>query len=364
MIRNLIESLKSSDINTEPLARKIQKPFFDRVSFYETLSVLLEEQTPIRTALSHMLDVDTDFRQRKGSGALVFVLKDCISATENGEPLGDVLLEWIPVQEAIIIRTGEIKGNISEALRRAAQMANGKKQIVSAIISASVYPVVLLALCFANMYMVRNRLLPEMTRIVPREKWPPTLSFIGGLSDFFIGNGYVLLLVLLGVIFLIKKSVSTYTGWGRNYLDLIPPWSIYRTFQGVTFLFNISSMLQVQIELAKALRLLQRHSDRWLFERLEETRKFAVSGQHLGLALKNSGFDFPSRRCVNQMVLLTEGKGASTALSGYADRWLKEAIKSIKKSAVWITIICLMLVFGYIAGLLMSIYELQSVIQQ
>ena len=54
-------------------------------------------------------------------------------------------------------------------------------------------------------------------------------------------------------------------------------------------------------------------------------------GEHLGLALKSTGYHFSSRDCVNQMMLLTEVEGAENSLERYAGHWLAITIKQVKK---------------------------------
>lgn len=359
MFDSIRQKLNGVNFDTERISKKFHAKFFDRISFYETFITMLETY-PIRTALTNMLKVETDFGNEKGNVPLTLVLTDCINALDSGEKIGDILLEWVPLQESVIIHTSEMMGNITEGLSRACLMATSKTQIKDAIIRASMYPLILLMMCFVNMYMVRDRLLPELTRLVPKEKWSVSLTILTNVSNFFIGNWISLSLITLIITFLIIRSMPTYTGRFRKYLDLVPPWSIYRIFQGVGFLFNISSMLNINVDLEKSLRMLERHSDKWLFERLEETRKYVLMSQHLGKALKSTGYNFPSKKCVNQMALLTEGNSISTTLVRYAERWLDEAIKSIKRNSNWITGLTIVFIAGYILCLVLAIYGLQD----
>ncbi|MCZ6343924.1 type II secretion system F family protein, partial [Escherichia coli] len=76
---------------------------------------------------------------------------------------------------------------------------------------------------------------------------------------------------------------------GRQYLDYIPPWSLYKTFNGVSFLFNMASMLSIDIPVAKALERLEKNStqNRWLLERIKEIRRYVLLGQSLAMAMKS-----------------------------------------------------------------------------
>ncbi len=77
-------------------------------------------------------------------------------------------------------------------------------------------------------------------------------------SGFLIENGTYILCFCIVLFFLIRYSLARYTGPGRQYLDYIPPWSLYKTFNGVSFLFNMASMLSIDIPVAKALERLEK----------------------------------------------------------------------------------------------------------
>lgn len=82
------------------------------------------------------------------------------------------------------------------------------------------------------------------------------------------------------------------------------------------------------------------------------------------MALKSTGYHFPSRDCVNQMMLLTEGAGAESSLERYADRWLAITIKQVKKRALYLTALCFLLVFGYMLLLLLASRDLNTMVNQ
>ncbi|STJ26349.1 type IV pilin biogenesis protein [Escherichia coli] len=64
----------------------------------------------------------------------------------------------------------------------------------------------------------------------------------------------------------------------------------------VSFLFNMASMLSIDIPVAKALERLEKNStqNRWLLERIKEIRRYVLLGQSLAMAMKSCGYDFPS----------------------------------------------------------------------
>lgn len=332
----------------------------DRIEFYEMLAFLLDNEKPLRQALSDMRDVATDFGRKKHPSAVL--LTDCIHALDDGESIEVALLDWVPIQEATLIGAGVLEGNIAESLRRASRIVAGKGEMLGAIKGAVMYPSVLIIIVIAMMYMVNAKFIPQLEKMVPREKWEGAIWWLGNLSQGVIENGvlFIILTVLIGG--LIYWSLENYTGNLRRFIDSTMPWSLYRIFQGVTFLLNISALLRVNIQTLHALNIINENASPWLQQRVRETQIYIRQGQHLGKALKSTGYNFPSKECVNQMMLLTEGDGAENILEGYANRWLQQAIKDVKKKALRLTILCFFLVFSYMATLLLAISQINSLV--
>lgn len=365
MMKNwLHESLQSIRFFLRDVTHILYKSIFERCEFYETLSALLDNKMSVSRALSHMLDVASDDGKKRIKNTLMYVLMDCIEEINNGSTLGDALFSWIPTQESTLIKTGEEKGNLSEALRRACIVARGKSSIKKSIIGAMVYPFALFSMCFLIMNIVYEKIIPKLVRLVPRDQWGGALKVVADVSEFFIEKGLFLLFLCVIVFMVIGWSIPNYNGVARKFLDFLPPWSVYRIFEGVLFLFNISALMQINIDISKALKLINENTSPWLNQRLKETEYFTRSGKNLGVALRKTGLNFPSKKCVNHMILLTEGDNASKAMISYADRWLEESIKSIKKISGGLTMVCMLLVFSYTSCLVLAITELQSILQK
>ncbi|EFS9331475.1 type II secretion system F family protein, partial [Escherichia coli] len=151
----------------------------------------------------------------------------------------------------------------------------------------------------------------------------------------------------------------------RQYLDYIPPWSLYKTFNGVSFLFNMASMLSIDIPVAKALERLEKNStqNRWLLERIKEIRRYVLLGQSLAMAMKSCGYDFPSKLCINKLLLHSENADNALMMSNYADKWLEEAKGKVKSTGVWITVVSALIVFAFIVMMITALYDVSNVLQ-
>lgn len=129
----MLPSLTSTFVAVKPridatLRWIYQKTFSakDSIAFYDMLAFLLDNNKSLQQAFIDMRNVVTDFGRKHHPYAVL--LTDCLSALDEGQGVFEkVLLEWVPVQEATLIGSGMLSGKLSDALRRASQIVEGKK---------------------------------------------------------------------------------------------------------------------------------------------------------------------------------------------------------------------------------------------
>ena len=336
------------------------------MEFYESLGGMIRDGTPSLRALEFLCNVETDFGTRKGTSGMYFLAKECIASIKSSGMLSGALPTWVPPEEATLIRNGEERGNIADALFQVARTVKARREMTSSLIAVCLYPLLLLSLCVVNMYNAHTRIIPIVSAFATEDKWSFQMKVLAGMSEFIIGYGLWLCGAIIALTVLIRFSFSRYTGPGRRMLDRVPPWSLYQTLHGVNYLFSISSMLQINIPLSQALLRMEKGAEKnkWLKERIQAIRKHVLSGQNLATAMRNSGYDFPSRVCINKLLLNSEREDSVAAMAVYADQWLEEAKKRVKRSGLIITGISGGFVFFFILNMISAIYSISDMLKQ
>lgn len=337
-----------------------------RAEFYESLGGMIRDGTPSLRALEFICNVETDFGTRKGTSGMYFLARECIASLKASGMLSGALPTWVPPEEAALIRNGEERGNIAEALFQVAKTVKARREMVSSLITLCLYPLLLLSLCVVNMYNAHTRIIPIVSAFAPEEKWSFQMKVLAAMSELVIGYGLWLSGAIITLVIIIRFSLSRYTGPGRRLLDKLPPWSLYQTFHGVNYLFSISSMLQINIPLSQALLRTEKSAEhnKWLKERIQAIRKNVLSGQNLATAMRNSDYDFPSKICINKLLLNSEREDSVSAMNTYAGQWLEDAKKSVRKSGLIITGISGGFVFFFILNMISAIYSISDMLKQ
>ncbi len=351
--------IPSTEKMIEILGRWLAQKTFstaDRLTLYEDLAFLLDNNLKVEKALTVMINSCDNKRL-----PVLFCLEDILNAIRLGKSVDQGLLTWIPLQEVAILSAGVEDGNLAAALYRAISVVQSMADMKSALISALSYPVLLIASTFAMMKMVTVFFLPRLESLANRDAWTGALYWLSTLSEFFVNYALILAVLMILLVAFVVWSLPNLTGKTRQHvLDRLLPWSVYRDILGVSFLLNFSALMRAQIKTENALEMLSRYATPWLYERLTATRHQVKQGDHMGLALRNAGYGFPSLQAINKLVLLTDGDNAEPIIENFAHMWLKKTLARIKRTASVLSAFALSTSAGYMLLIVMSTQDLNN----
>jgi len=307
-----------------------------RVQFYDALRFLVENRQKLNPSLEKMRNAWTNFGQHWHPYAEL--TDDCIDALRenSGEKtLERTLLRWLPAAEASVIGAGIRGESLSRALRYASELTSAGKRIRESVWQMAIYPAGFVILMVSTLYVLNTELLPTLLEISEPETWTGALGFLYAVSEFFsdygIATSALLVLLACWVVWSIPR-------WHRpdrlrRAFDTLMPWSVYKDIQGATFLLNVGALLQSGVRTKDALEILQETASPWLAVRIEAITEHVREGKHFGLALRDCGYEFPSREAANFLSLL-QGDGDDEVISNYGQRWLEQTLARVAKRAV------------------------------
>ena len=329
----------------------------DRLDLYSELSFLLQSNRSQEESLKAMI---------KGYGnktpPVIYCLNDMLESLKSGSILPG-LSAWIPRQELTILSIGTHDGNMGLAFERAGSVVEGMGEMKSTVLTTLAYPLILVGTSFIMMKVVTVFFFPRLDSLAPREIWPNKLWWLATISEFFVHNAYVIAFILACIVACIFWSLPNLTGGVRkNVLDRLLPWSVYKDVQGVAFLLNVSSLMRAQVKTDDILDKLCMYAPPWLYERLAETKRLVGKGRYLGLALRDSGYNFPSQKAIEKLVLITDKDGSEEVIEKFSQAWLSATIKKIKRTASIIFAFALLFDAAYMILIVLSTEELNSVV--
>lgn len=334
-----------------------------RIRFYEALRFLLANQVPLKLALEQIRDAYTNFGQRWHPFAEL--AQDCMDAlSDNSEAhsLENTLTRWVPAEEAALISAGMKSGCLPDALAQAVLLTTCRRRILGTVLRMSVYPVGLVAMLAATVLVFDLSLIPELEKMSSPDTWEGALGFLYALTVFTDSHGLIVAGILVVAVVWIFWSLPRWTrpDGVRRLADGVVPWSVYKDIQGAVFLLNMASLLAAQVPLLNALQLQMRFASPWLAVRLDAIIARVEEGEHFGLALRNSGCDFPSREAANFLSLLTRGDGAPDVIARYGERWLEQTLERVNGRVNRIRLLMLAALVGVLVLLVSTVMTISQ----
>lgn len=297
----------------------------ERAKLYKSLATLLRNNVPLRMALVTSYGVYSD-DGKKPDRIEAIVLQDCIAGVDNGRALSVVLQHWVPFDEHSTIATGDRGGKVADALIRGADVIKRKGTMRKALINAITYPAFLMLSVGVAFYVIATNVLPRLLANVKPDHMDASIQLLSWLSSLVAENGAALLAGIIIAAIAVGVSLPRLTGRFRFYADKLPPWSMYRIVQGAIFIYNVGVLLEANVPKKEILEMMLERANRYMAERLEGALLGVKNGLDLGRALKESGFDFPSRDAIAYVSVIGSMEGGEAQLKEFGEDWLAESV--------------------------------------
>jgi type II secretory pathway component PulF len=264
---------------------------------------------------------------------------------QRGYYLDQAFSRWIPQGEMMLIRGGVKGGDIPKALEECIELIKAQNKIIGSLLVALSYPTFLMCALFGLILLVAFQIMPELARSLNPERWtgPPYLLY--KFSSFVASPaGLVSFLIFVALIVLILKTLPTWTGPLRLYVEKIPPWSIYRLVVGSVWLFTLATMFRAKYKVDVILKdMLSNGTMRpWLAERVQMIRQRYRSDGNFGSVLLNLGMNFPDAEIAEDLAFYATLPNFHANLYDIAKDWLDDGVERINAQAkiIFILAIC------------------------
>lgn len=333
----------------------------NRSEFYESLGVLIDNNVLMLNALREMYAAVTDDGRRTKS-ARAIIIADILESLSGGASFAEAMSPWINPEEAAVIAAGEKAGQLRRAFRDAMDLVKHQRRISAAVKSMCIYPGVLGIAVIAVLLVISFVVVPKLTGVADPESWVGFAYALYQLSEAVVGYGIPLGLLSVLVIASVVWSLPRYTGEHRRILDKLPPWSLMRLISGATFLLNLSVMLKSGVKLQDSLLLLEAHANPWLKQRINGAIDGTEAGANLGVALADSGYDFPSRESIRYIRTLSSLDGFDRGLNDYAHTSLNQTITSVERASKVLLMAALSIIALLVLMVVGAISDIQSAI--
>jgi len=338
---------------------KVQFGGQQRLRVYRKIIRLLQNGVPLPSALEGMWNhASRDGKKPKQPEAII--LNAWLKQVRNGKPLGVAIQGWVPETDRVVIEAGEQSGDLPSAVENACYIYESQKKIRGAVIGGIAYPLVLLAMVIAFLFMFGLSVIPNFETVLPKEQWTGQAEQMAMLTGFVQYWLVPLLVAFFLLVCLMIWSMPRWTGNLRIKADSIPPYSIYKLVAGSGFLLSLAALNKAGIKQTAALRTIMRDSKPWYQERLSRTLFYVNNGLNLGEALYKTGMNFPDPETVSDLRTYAVLNGFDEMLMRLGRENLEDTVQRIQKQGVIMRNAGIILAGAVIAWLFMGIFAIQQ----
>lgn len=346
-------------IDVNRLWAKTQFTDTARLRLYRKMSKMLSNGLPLLKVLEELRD-RASHQGKKPNEPAAIILDDCRRSVQNGRLLSEALDGWAPRAEQMILMAGEQSGKLESTLIAVVNVVQARKKINAVIVGGIAYPLAILGLVLAYVYLFGTRVIPQFTMMIDPAKWHGAARSLYLMSLWVQQWMAVTLVAVAGVIVVLFVSLPRWRGNLRIWADRLPPYSIYRLMVGSSFLMAFAALQGAGVTVEKALMRLSHVAPPWLRERLDGALLGVRSGLNCGEALRNTGYAFPSEEVIDDLCVYAEYKGFAEALKLLADEWMEQGVETIALRMKMVNGLALVLMAVVIGWLVIGFFGIQQ----
>lgn len=301
-----------------------------RVSLYRHLSTQISNDVNTLDSLNRFL-VRTE---KKKSKTVAKIIRAMVRAMKNGQSLSNAMAPWIPVDESMIISSGEISGNVSRAFELVIESKERAQRVSNTLKSALFSPAIYIMAIMGMLWGIGEYVVPSLALALPPDR---ATGLIGGLysASAFATSWWALLPIgiLAALIALVVWSLPRWGGPYRIIAERHFPWSFYRDIQGYTWLLGFSALLRAGMSDVDILSRQIERANPWLRERLVVIRRQMTNGAGLsealaGLKIGGKHAEFPSPDLIDAIDSMAGFRDFPDRISRVAQQWADEMERS------------------------------------
>lgn len=187
--------------------------------FTRQLATLIEAGLPLMRSLNTLAKQERNPVMRSTMAQLA-------SAVESGGTFSEALAQHPRIFDKLyvnMVKAGELGGVLEIVLNRLAEFQEKSQKIKGKVVSAMVYPLVVLVIAGAILTFLLIFIVPKFQQIfqdaLPGKPLPSVTIFVIDCSDLLVSKWYLVLGVIAGIVFGYKALSSTPAG--TDFLDRI-----------------------------------------------------------------------------------------------------------------------------------------------
>ncbi|MEM1113674.1 MAG: type II secretion system F family protein [Pseudomonadota bacterium] len=279
------------------------------LSVTSELAVLLRAGLPLDRSLKVLIDMSAQ-------PAMESILRELLKSVKGGKALSSALQGHDKVFSGFyinMVRAGEASGQLSAVLDRLVEYLQSAKATRDSVISAMVYPAILLTVSVISVAVMLGFVVPQFEPLFEDmgEALPAMTRGVLAAADFITAYAWLLAALAVGIYLYVRSWLRSEAGREKMHqqlLDLPIAGSIVFQFEISKFARTAGTLLGNGVSLLKAISIaIETVDNKVIRESLEVLPPAVKSGKRISASLEATGKFTPM---VVQMVRVGEESGS------------------------------------------------------
>lgn len=319
------------------------------------LSTLVGASIPLVDALNALVDQIENHKLR----AIVARAREKV---KEGSKLSDALRGNPKVFTDVyvnMINAGESSGALETVLERLADFTEGQSKLKAKVTGAMVYPAIMAIVGVILTIFLLTNVVPQVAQMIEEsgKVLPLPTRFLMGLSSSLVDYWYIYLVIVLAIIYGIRRTLKTPQGrgwWDKNVLKVPLFGKLVRMVIISRFSRTLATLLASGVPLLAAMDIVRNIvTNVKLREVVERTRDNVREGQSVAEPLKRSG-EFPP--IVTHMIAVGEKTGElERMLERIADTYDSEVDNTVSALTTILEPVMILVMAGIVGFIVLSI---------
>jgi len=317
-----------------------------RRDLYESLLIMLDRSG--RASVRTVGEVFQDWAAReKRRGDTVANVYSYI-ANKAAHSLAEGLRPFVDNDEYLIIVSGETRGDLMYALRALIENSKAKEEMNKATAGEMILPLVSFLSLVVLSLVFGQEVWPTFMKVIPERFWPGYMLPCV-YTQIWLRQNWAVVAALPLIWLLYKHTQDRWVGRLRLWVDVLPPWSVYRGRLAANTLSMLAALIGAGLTVREAFDQIRSRSDPYLRWHIDWIlRRYDASGENRLDALRTSLF---SRQMMDRVEDAASGRTFDEALMSVSSRSLSLVVRTLKAQAATagaIVMLVVGLLFSYV----------------
>lgn len=305
-------------------------------------------------------------RAKQDKKSIARVYEHIVREMGNGRKISEAVSKFASPEEVMLIEAAQTAGErfLADGFQKAAKLMSQKRKIRSLLVKKLSYPAFLLLGVVGFLLVIARFIVPNLSSLSDPETWTGAPAALYGISSFV--NSWSGVITGIGIVvfgILVTYSFKNLTGSIRDFLDKLPPWSIYRLVSGSSWLYATSMMLQTKnLKLETILRniLGRKDTSRYMKFRLKPIHIRTIAGANLGEALYGTKTRWPDANLADDFRTYAALPNFNDLLGDISEGVMEDTMEKVDRGASVLGVIALLMLIIVIALLVTGIFGIQD----